>query len=185
MTQWIIFLRGVNVGGNNKLPMKELRAAMEAAAFRDVQTYIQSGNLVFSSDHTSADAVGKAVTELIEQTFGCAPRSHVLSAEALARAIAVNPFEKKGRNDPKTVHFFFLAEPPGIRADLDAIYDLKAKSERTELIEDVFYLYAPDGLGRSKLADRIEKWIPVPMTARNMRSVYRVAALAGLEVDDL
>ncbi|MEM5518575.1 DUF1697 domain-containing protein [Henriciella sp. AS95] len=183
MNQWIVFLRGVNVGGNNKLPMKDLCDAMQAAAFDDVQTYIQSGNIVFKSLHTSADAVGDAITGLIEKTFGFAPRSHVLSAEQLSKALDANPFARKGQNDPKTVHFFFLAEAPGHKADLDALYDLKARSERTELIDDVFYLYAPDGIGRSKLVDKIEKWIPVPMTARNMRSVYKVAAMAGLEIN--
>lgn len=185
MNRWIAFLRSVNVGGNNKLPMKELRAALEKAGFEEVQTYIQSGNIVFTSAHDSGTEAGNAVTALIEQHFGFAPRCHMLSAADLQKAIDANPFTGKGLNDPKSVHFYFLAEAPGHRADLDAIYDLKAKSERTELIEDVFYLFAPDGIGRSKLAAKIEKWIPVPMTARNMRSVYRVAALAGLDVANL
>ncbi|GGB77776.1 DUF1697 domain-containing protein [Henriciella pelagia] len=181
MNQWVVFLRGVNVGGNNKLPMKPLRDAMEAAGFEDVQTYIQSGNIVFRSSHASADAVGKAVTKLIEGAFGFAPRSHVRSADQLSRAIADNPFATKAQNDPKTVHVFFLAEAPGHKADLDAIYDLRAKSERTELIDDVFYLYAPDGIGRSKLVAQIEKWIPVPMTERNLRTVLAVHAMAATE----
>ena len=183
MTCWIAFLRVVNVGGNNILPMKELRAAMEAAGFEQVRTYIQSGNVVFESAHASADEASAAVTGLIEEKFGFAPRSHVLSTERLAEAIEANPFKKQGRKDPKTVHFFFLAEAPGNRADLDAIYDLKAKTEKTELKDDVFYLSAPDGIGRSKLVQQIEKWIPVPMTARNMRSVYKVAELAGIEAE--
>ncbi|MEQ9315658.1 MAG: DUF1697 domain-containing protein [Henriciella sp.] len=185
MNQWIVFLRGVNVGGNNRLPMKELRTALEKAGFEHVQTYIQSGNIVFNSAHGTRAAAGDAVTALIEENFGFAPRSHILSTAQLRKAIDANPFTGKGLNDPKSVHFYFLAKAPGHRADLDAIYDLKAKSERTELIEDVFYLFAPDGIGRSKLAGQIEKWIPVPMTARNMRSVYKVASLAGLDVANL
>ncbi|MGB3625180.1 MAG: DUF1697 domain-containing protein [Henriciella sp.] len=185
MYTWIIFLRGVNVGGHNKLPMKELRVALEGAGFADVQTHIQSGNIVFRSDHMSPDSAGASVTALIETHFGFAPRSHALAAEALESAIEANPFRKQGRKDPKTVHFFFLAEAPGNKADLDALHDLKSKSERFELIGSVFYLSAPDGIGRSKLVDKIEKWIPVPMTARNMRSVYTVATLAGLDVEAL
>ena len=185
MPRWIAFLRGVNVGGHNRLPMKELRAAMEAGGFCDAQTYIQSGNVVFSSDHETADAAGAALTSLIEQTFGFAPRSHVLSDTVLDQAIRANPYRSQGLNDPKAVHFYFLAEAPGHKADLDALHDVKAKSETYELKQDVFYLFAPDGIGRSKLVQQIERWIPVAMTARNMRTVYKVAALAGLDVEAL
>lgn len=180
MNTWIILLRGVNVGGNNKLPMKELRSALEADGFEEVRTYIQSGNIVLRSALESPEAVSDAVTSLIEKTFGFAPRSHVKSITDFAAAIDANPFGKQGRKDPKTVHFFFLAEAPGIQADLDAIYDLSSETERFELKDDVFFLFAPDGIGRSKLADKIGKWIPVPMTARNMRSVLAIADLAGI-----
>lgn len=185
MNRWIVFLRGVNVGGNNKLPMKALRTALEAGGFEDVETYIQSGNLVFSSSHISADAAGTAVTTVIETTFGFAPRSHTLSAEDLSKIINTNPYRAEGLALPKSVHFFFLAEPAGKTAKLDALEELKAGTESFELTPRAFYLHAPDGIGRSRLVAQIEKYIPVPMTARNMRSVYKVAALAGLEVEDI
>lgn len=185
MTQWIVFLRGVNVGGNNKLPMKELRAALEGAGFAGVQTYIQSGNLVFQSDHQDAREAGEAVTALIEKTFGFAPRSHTLTAAALHKAINENPYRQEGLDEPKSVHFHFLSEDPGAKADLEALTALKTETERFALTDNVFYLLAPDGIGRSKLAEKIDRHIRVPMTARNMRSVYKVAAIAGLDVEDL
>ena len=99
-----------------------------------------------------------------------------MPVETLREAMAANPFPD-GPAEPKTLHLYFLAEPAGA-VDWDAINALKAESEEVTLIGNVFYLYAPKGIGRSKLAAKVEKLLGVPTTARNWRSCTKIEALA-------
>jgi len=177
MTTWISLLRGINVGGKNILPMKDLRALLEGVGFEKVQTYIQSGNCVFEATGTEAGAISDAVAEAIEGRFGFRPAVLTLSADDFARAVEANPFANAA-DDPKSVHFFFLAEPAS-GADIDGLDALRAENERTGLTESVFYLHAPDGIGRSKLAAGAEKKLGVAVTARNLRSVLKLVDLAS------
>ncbi|MEQ8557323.1 MAG: DUF1697 domain-containing protein [Henriciella sp.] len=184
MKRWISFLRGVNVGGGNRLPMKEFRAVLEEAGYENVETYIQSGNIVFDSSHENYWDVSSDLTELLREHFDITPRGHVYAPTDLKRMIQLNPFREEGLETPKTVHFFFLSEPAK-DADLAALEELKAHNEAFELTDEAFYLLAPDGIGRSKLVEKLDRTLGVPMTGRNMRTVYKVAALAGLEVEDI
>ena len=184
MKRWIAFLRGVNVGGHNKLPMKELRGILEESGYEDVETYIQSGNIVFSSEHETYYDASKALTGILRDAFDITPRSHVYAPQDLERIIRANPFSKQSRKDPKSVHIFFLAEPAE-DPDLETLGELKAHNEAITVTDEAVYLLAPDGIGRSNLVDKLGKYVPVAMTARNMNTVYKVAELAGLEVEDL
>ncbi|WP_300379943.1 DUF1697 domain-containing protein [Henriciella sp.] len=181
--RWIAFLRGVNVGGHNKLPMKELRGILEEAGYEEVETYIQSGNIVFTSSDESYYDASKALTGILRDAFDITPRSHVYSPQDLLRIINANPYRKESLKDPKSVHVFFLAEPAR-DADLESLEELKAYNEEVEVTDEAVYLLAPDGIGRSKLVEKLGKFVPVAMTGRNMRTVYKVAELAGLEIQD-
>ncbi|MCR9079323.1 MAG: DUF1697 domain-containing protein [Hyphomonadaceae bacterium] len=177
MTVWIALLRGINVGGNNILPMKDLRALLEQAGLTQVSTYIQSGNCVFAADETDPRALERSIAAAIDARFGFRPQILVMRAKTFQQALAANPYPE-GAEDPKTVHFFFLAEPAA-GADLAAMEDLRAGTERFALTDRVFYLHAPDGIGRSKLAAKVERHLGVATTARNLRSVMKLAELAG------
>jgi uncharacterized protein (DUF1697 family) len=176
MKTWIALLRGINVGGHNILPMKELRALLETEGFVDVRTYIQSGNCVFGASESDAETLADLITERIEQNFGFRPAVLVLEKPDLDRAIADNPFAEHA-DDPKTIHLSFLKERP-TSPDLEALRALQASSEHFELTQTVFYLHAPDGIGRSKLAAQVEKKLGVQTTARNLRTVLKLAELA-------
>ena len=182
---WIALLRGVNVGGKNKLPMKELASEFEALGFVDVQTYIQSGNVVFRS-RTAGDgpaSIAVSIATSIKNKFGFQPGVIVLSKEELASAAASNPFPDADKElDGKALHLFFLGEllsnkiPPKIDArSLDAV---RRPTERWQVIGSVFYLHAPEGFGNSKLAARAERCLGVPATARNWRTVCELLKLA-------
>jgi len=179
MTIWIALLRGINVGGNNLLPMKDLRALLESAGLMQVRTHIQSGNCVFETGEIDPRALEQLIADAIDGAFGFRPNVLVLSADNFAAALAANPYPE-GLDDPKTVHFSFLAEPAS-NADLPALEALRAESERFHLTGEVFYLHAPDGIGRSKLAAQVERHLGVAATARNLRSVMKIAALAGID----
>ncbi len=163
------------MGGNNILPMKDLRALLDGIGFTDVQTYIQSGNCVFRSENGNADNLSSQISAAIEQQFGFKPPTLVIGRAELAAAITANPFPE---GDPKTVQFFFLFEPAS-NADLAALEALKVPSERFKLTDRIFYLHAPYGVGRSKLVEKVGKHIPVEMTGRNLRTAQKLLDMAS------
>ena len=165
------------MGGHNLLPMKELRSLLADLGYGNIRTYIQSGNCVFHSSERKASRIEKRVGEAIEKRFGFHPRIFAMTVDELDAAIAANPYPQ-GYEDPKSVHIFFLSEP-AVNADLDALQPLRKGAEDFALTDSAFYLYAPDGIGRSKLAAKIERYVPVQMTGRNFRSVLKIAALAS------
>ncbi|MCX7177170.1 MAG: DUF1697 domain-containing protein [Proteobacteria bacterium] len=177
MNTYIAFLRGINVGGNNSLPMKELVAILESTGARKVKTYIQSGNAVFQSTERSSSQLPKMLAAEIKKRHGFEPCILILELEAIRRAIAENPFPDAVA-DPGSLHLGFLASRPK-NPDLEKLSNLKKESERFHLGDGVFYLHAPEGVGRSKLAASSEKLLGVPMTDRNWRTVCKVAEMAG------
>jgi uncharacterized protein (DUF1697 family) len=176
MRTWVALFRGINVGGKNVLPMKDLVSTLEKAGAQDVETYIQSGNAVFRSKETDASLLSGRIRAAIEEGHGFEPHVLVLESEEVERAVRSNPFPEV-ESEPKTLHVYFLASSPE-RPDLDALEGIKGDRERFVLEDRVFYLHAPDGVGRSKLAANAERFLGVPATARNWRTVRRVMAMA-------
>jgi uncharacterized protein (DUF1697 family) len=172
MTTYVAFLRGINVGGNCTLPMKELVAILEETGARQVRTYIQSGNAVFESAEKNVARLSKQISAAIMMRRGFEPHVHILTTEALAKAIAENPYPD-AVIDPSNLHLGFLASPPQ-NPDLPKLASLKKESERFYLSAGVFYLHAPEGVGRSKLAANSEKLLGVSMTDRNWKTVCKV-----------
>src|SRR5579859_7364657 len=111
MRTWIALLRGVNVVGANKLPMKELVAVLERAGFSSVRTYIQSGNVIFESSAGGARALATRIARLVRCKFGFEPKVMVISRKELERAVRDNPFPGASENH-KSLHLFFLSERP-------------------------------------------------------------------------
>jgi len=177
MNLWIAFFRGINVGGHHIIPMRELKAMLVEIGCDDVSTYIQSGNVVFNHDDLRSDVLESKICRAVNSRFGFEPRVMLLTLEQLKAAVAANPFPA-GESQPKSLHFFFLTADVGT-VDWDAFDALKKDTEQFKLVDRVFYLHAPDGIGRSKLAANIEKLLEVPGTARNWRTVDRVLQLAG------
>ena len=176
MTTYIALLRGINVGGANILRMKELASVLGCMGLENVQTYIQSGNVVFQSTTTDANQLSQAIRTAVEKSHDLAPEVLVLSIDELHDAIASCPFTD-GDPDPKTLHLLFLASIP-VDPDLDRLDAIKSTSERYQLAGPVFYLHAPDGVGRSKLAANVERAIGVSGTARNWRTVTKLMSMA-------
>lgn len=174
MQTWIALLRGINVGGKNILPMKELVKLMEENGFSDVRTYIQSGNIVFQSETRSSDEIGL----LIEGKFGFKPSVFVLSADELELSASNSPYQT---DIGKTLHFFFCDQIPQ-SVDYEFLDGLKAPSEAYQLIDKVFYLYAPDGIGRSKLAEKMGRTFKgVTMTGRNLNTINKLLGMTQLK----
>lgn len=170
MQTWIALLRGINVGGKHIVPMKELIRLMEANGFSEVKTYIQSGNVVFQ--HAERKEV--EIAGLIEENFGFRPSVFVLSKDELQKASAQNPYDP---DTGKAVHFFFFKEEPK-DVDQDLLKSLKADSEAYKLVDKVFYLHAPNGIGRSRLVAKLHKVFPgTVITARNLNTINKLLGM--------
>lgn len=172
MKKYIALLRGINVGGNGKLPMKELTAMLESLGCRDVQTYIQSGNAVFRAEGTAA-LLTTRIRDIIQKEKGFSPAILLLTDKQFAEVIAANPYPT---DEGKALHFFFLFEKPA-KPDLDGLKKLKAASEDFTLTGSVFYLHAPDGIGRSKLVEKVDRCLGVETTARNWNTIAALATM--------
>ncbi len=136
MTTYIALLRGINVGGKNILPMKELCALLEKLDLKNIRTYIQSGNCIFDIAEANTTALAELIADNIEQNFGFRPKVLILLKSNLEAALSANPFPESA-NDPKNIHLYFLSEPAG-NADLAALEKIKKTSERFKLVDQVF-----------------------------------------------
>lgn len=184
----LLLLRGVNVGGHRKLPSKTLRALLQDLGLRDVQTYVQSGNAVFSlpagttlAGAEDAAALAARFVERLEATLGFDCAALVRGEAELDAIVAANPFAAQAAADPTRVHALFCAEP----VDADAVHAAFPDDEAPEQVRAgagasnrVLYFHTPDGLGRAKRTpDRLERRLKVAITARNWRSVLALQAL--------
>ena len=153
--------------------MKPLAELFISLGCENVRTYIQSGNVVFQTDHDSMPDLAKRLSDKVLQDYGFEPKVLLLDATELASAITNSPFPTE---DGKLLHFFFLETNPEAPA-LEKLDAVKQQSEKYQLNENVFYLYAPDGVSRSKLFAKIEKCLDVPATARNWNTVNKLSSM--------
>jgi uncharacterized protein (DUF1697 family) len=176
VTTYIALLRGINVGGKVKLPMAQLRDIVASVGGDDVQTYIQSGNVVFTHAARSAPKLTAELEAAILAATGFDIAVMLRTAKDLAEVIEHNPYDA---TDPTKVHVVFLATAPGPGA-LDRIDAARFAPEEMTLRGRELYLYLPDGMGRAKLPPQLGKIGPkVGATARNWRTVLKLADLAA------
>jgi uncharacterized protein (DUF1697 family) len=172
----VALLRGVNVGGMNKLAMADLREAATACGYEQVRTYIQSGNLVFSTASETAEGVAERLQDAIAARTNVAPAVIVRTREELASIVERNPYVARGE-PPQYLHVVFMsgAEKAAIQlADVGAYAPEEAVAIGREL-----YLCLPSGIGRSKLATALSRQKGRVATTRNWRTVTKLLELAG------
>ena len=166
--QYVVLFRGINVGGNNKVAMKPLVAALEEAGFSHVKYYIQSGNIVLSS----AFEPNALVAQVVEELCGISPAIMVIKASEFSDIAAGNPYKNE---EGKLVHSFICNEIPEL--NLDKVVKYQLPSEQYTLIERTLYLFAPDGIGRSKFAANMESCLGVSATARNLNTMNKIVLM--------
>jgi uncharacterized protein (DUF1697 family) len=170
VTRYVVLLRAVNVGGNNKVPMARLRELAEQLGYTDVATYVQSGNLVVSADAKQAAEVERAVADAIRTDLGVDVAVIVRNRKELAAVIAANPFSEIA-DDPARLLVNFLTAQPAAAA-LDALDRNEFAPERFEFGDRCIYQWFPDGVGKSKLATAPwDRRLGVRGTGRNWRTV--------------
>lgn len=173
-TVWIVLFRGV--GGKTQLPTAPLRESLTAAGFGNVATYINSGNAIVSSS-LSRDKTTETIADICRAEFGFDKDIHLRSRDEWAKLIAQNPFPEAVET-PKVLHAAVLAGDPGTGA-LEALQAVASRGgEHIAVVDRVAYLHTPNGFGTSKLAERFDKTVGVPNTARNWNTVLKLAELA-------
>ncbi|HMS95900.1 MAG TPA: DUF1697 domain-containing protein [Tabrizicola sp.] len=173
MTVWVALLRAINVSGSGRLPMKEFRALLSGMGFEQVETYIQSGNAVFGSG-LAAPALERMIRDGVLASFGFAPDVFLVDAERIAAALMDHPFAGA---EPSRVHVCFLKTTPA--PDEAVLEALAVPGDGWHIGPCRFTLHTPAGYGSSKLAQTLPRLLPAPMTARNLRSVAALHALAA------
>ena len=166
-------LRGINVGGANKLPMAQLRQVAEGLGWRDVQTYVASGNMVCSAEGATDD-LATALHNTLKSAAGLVLEILVLPRAAVLEALKACPFQP---DDPRHVHVCFLLSEP--RPDEAVLARYKADSEQLHIADRVAWFHAPDGFGRSDLAGKLDRALGCSITARNLRTVQKLAEMLG------
>jgi uncharacterized protein (DUF1697 family) len=172
LTAYAALLRGINVGGNNKVQMSELRGLFEKLGHSDVVTYIQSGNVVFRATRADAGPIERRITEV----FGLEVTVILRAAAELAAVAAGNPFLVEGA-EPKQLYVVFLDREPTAEAVARLEPD-RSPGDRFSLSGTDLYLDLATGAGRTKLSlDYLERRLGVKGTARNWNTVLKLAEL--------
>lgn len=178
MTTYAALLRGINVGGSKKVPMADLRALLEGLGHDAVRTYLQSGQAVFASEHGDEESLAAELTQAIEKRFGFGV-DVIVRDHAYLKAVADNCPFPAAELEAKQLHATYFSAP--VDAERFAEIDQSAfLPEEFRLGDRVLYLYAPNGLGRSKLAEYLAK--PrmnkgVTATSRNWNTVVKLVEL--------
>lgn len=169
MGRMVALLRAVNVGGR-KLPMAELRAHCAALGWRDVATYIQSGNVVFEADCATAEAE-TALETLIAREYGYEAPTIARDAARWTACASANPFPDAAHETPNLLLLYASKHPPAEGAEA-AIQAGARDGEAVRRGGDALWIHYPNGSGRSKLTPAlIDKAIGSPATSRNYRTV--------------
>jgi len=178
MAVLISMLRGVNVGGHNKINMEALRALCESLKFEGPRTYVQSGNIIFRTKEKPSAALAKKIQNAVEREFGCRPEVILRTTDELRKAVAESPFAASRNLEPGKILVTFLTSEPGAEARATLLH-LKSHPEELHLKGRELYIYFPDGAGRSKLPwSSVERLLKTTGTARNWNSVTKMLAIA-------
>jgi uncharacterized protein (DUF1697 family) len=171
--RWIAFLRAVNLGARNKVPMAELRARLEAADYEGVRTYIASGNVLLDGPSRRKE-LGKVLEDLVADAFGVATTAILRKPRELATTLAEHPF---GSDTSETYVAFLAARPT--KAAVARLAEAQGAAERAVVAGADVYLRLPRGVHGSGLSvARVEKLLGVQATLRNWRTVAALVELA-------
>jgi uncharacterized protein (DUF1697 family) len=179
MKTFIALLRGVNVSGQKKMPMVEVRKMMTSIGFNDVQTYVQSGNIIFGSELNSTEEMEGLIHTAIENTFGYDVPVLVKSVSEIKDVIAKNPYNNENDLAQNRVYFVLLQDTPNAEL-VEAFEEMDFPNEKFMVSNSCVYLCCENGYGKAKLNNNlIERKLKVKATARNYRTMNKLLELAS------
>lgn len=179
METYIAILRGINVSGYKMIKMNELRHLFGKLKFKNVRTYIQSGNVVFECNKTSREGLQKTIEKKIVDTFGFEVPVIVKEKVEIEQVLKDNPFVNERNEDITKLHVTFLAKEPE-EENINKIKKLKYDPDEFIISGKGIYLFCPDGYGNTKLNNGFfEAKLKVAATTRNWKTVKELAAMAN------
>ena len=174
----ICMLRGVNVGGHNKIKMDALRALLESMKLKSPKTYVQSGNVVFLSGEKNLAGLAKKIQDGIEKKFGFRPDVVLRTADDVRQAVAKNPFSKRKDIDAAKLLICFLSAEPS-RAARENLQKFDARGEELHFRGNELFIYFKNGIGQTKLSwAGVDKAIGCSSTGRNWNTVTKLLEMA-------
>jgi uncharacterized protein (DUF1697 family) len=166
----VAFLRAVNVGGRNRVPMKELRELLESLGLSDVRTYVQSGNVVFTAPSRGAGALANELEKAVADSFGVKANVLLRTKSQLEKVASRHPFAADDP-EPTHLHVLFLHDRP-TKANIGRLEQDRFLPDRFEVKGQEVFVHYPNGQGRSKLTiDYFERRLDTVGTARNWKTV--------------
>jgi len=177
MTAFVSLFRAINVGGQRKVKMAELKELHESLGLENVFTYIQSGNVVFSSEEEDVERLRRQIEDNFEQKFGFHSDVFVRSSAELGEIIQHNPFQNQPDKAPNWIVVMFLGTRPADAAQKNLL-ETYVGPEEIFVNGKELHVYYPDGIGRSKLMPGlIEKKLKTVGTARNWNTILKLQEL--------
>ena len=174
--KFIALLRGINVTGRNKVPMADLRTLCSKNGMTEVETYIQSGNLVVTAPG-SAEEIEKQLEALIEKKFKLTIPVIVRRASEWPAYIKGNPFPEASMTEPNAVMLALSKKKPNAEA-LTGLRERAVRGEKLELVGDALWIHFKDGVANSKLAPGLfDRLVGSPVTTRNWRTVVKLGEM--------
>ncbi|HEX4228112.1 MAG TPA: DUF1697 domain-containing protein [Bryobacteraceae bacterium] len=174
--KYLALFRGVNVGGSNKLPMKELAVIFTASGCRDVQTYIQSGNVVFNAPAKIAAQASVTIARKVRDRFGFEVPIVMRTAEEVGAVLSANPFLAQGAAE-NTLHVSFLADLPA-PSNVQQLDPNRSVGDMFVVVGREIYMQLPNGMARTKLTSQyFDSRLKTVGTVRNWRTVQQLCIL--------
>ena len=180
MSAAISILRGINVGGNRKIPMAELRQLYSELRLKNVTTYIQSGNVIFSADKINDEKLAKAIEQRILEKYNFEVPVIIRSMDEMKAVVKNNPFLNYNKIDTGKLHVTFMNKFPA-KENSEKLRTYNYEPDRFTLSGKEVYIYCPDGYGNTKLNNTFfESKLKVTATTRNWRTVNELLRIASL-----
>jgi uncharacterized protein (DUF1697 family) len=181
MEIYISILRGINVSGQKKIQMTDLKKLYEDLKFKNVTTYIQSGNVIFKTNNQFDEALAKKIEDAINVKYNFHVPVIIRTVEEMKNTIAINPLKKESNINEEKLHVTFLERVPD-KTKVESVEDLDYSPDKFIIIGEEVFLYCPNGYGNTKLNNNFfENKLKVSATTRNWRTVNKLAEIA----DDL
>lgn len=178
MQTYISMLRGINVSGRNMIKMDALRNMYESLNFKNVKTYIQSGNVVFKTKTTKPQDLENKIAKQIKKEFGFDIPVMVKETAELTTVFNQNPFLLKQKKDITKLHVTFLSDEPQ-KASIDMIKEGQYAEDEFKINDKVVYLFCPNGYGNTKLTNTFfENKLKVIATTRNWKTITELVNIA-------
>jgi uncharacterized protein (DUF1697 family) len=179
MTTYISILRGINVSGQKKILMADLQMLYEKLGFKNITTYIQSGNIVFDTDKKTQTQLEQSIHKAIAQHYTFEVPVMVRTAEDMQKVVMTNPFLKIKGIDVAKLHVTFLSDRPAA-SELKVIESFDYAPDQFKIIGQEVFLYCPESYGETKLSNNFfEKKLNVTATTRNWKTVNKLVELAS------